>query len=114
MGERVGFCPSFAGPIHNFKIKTGEIFCPACLSTIEELSGHKILEVFMITKHLDGVGRTFQLRLPFLECTNNGYQLLVVDFIIAFCHAMFLGEKGDWVEDPFIIILGEDASGDII
>jgi hypothetical protein len=92
----------------------GEIFCPACLSTIELLSGHKILEVFMITKHLNGVGCTFQLQSPFLECTDNGHQLLVVDFIIAFYRAMFLGEKGDRVEDPFIIILGEDASRDII
>jgi hypothetical protein len=57
---------------------------------IEQLSGYKILEVFMITKHLNRVGYTFQLWLLLLECTNNGHQFLVIDFIIAFCQAMFL------------------------
>jgi hypothetical protein len=81
---------------------------------IEQLSGHKTLKVFMITKYLNRVGHTFQLRSLFLKCMNNSYQLLIIDFIIAFCQAMFLWEKGNWVEDSFIIILGEDASRDVI
>jgi hypothetical protein len=76
------------------------------LPAIEKFGRHKIFEVLMITQNLNPVKCSFKLWMPFLKCADNGHELFVVDVIVAFSRAMFLGEKGDEMENAIAVVLG--------
>jgi len=51
----IRFPTCFPGSVHDPEIKTGEEFGPARLSAVEELGGHEIFQVLVVTKDLDWV-----------------------------------------------------------
>jgi hypothetical protein len=54
---------------------------------------------------------SFKVQAPFLKYADNGHELFVIDLIVVFGRAMFLGEKGDGVENAIVIILGQYSGG---
>ena len=68
----------------------------------------------MIAHYLDWVARSLQVGPPFLECPDDCKEFLIVDFIIAFCRAVFFRVKGHHVQDTFVVLLREDTGRDII
>jgi len=67
----------------------------------------------MVAQYLDWVVRALQVRPAFLERPDD-CKFLIVDFIIAFCRAVFFRVKGHQVQDTFVVILREDTGRDII
>jgi hypothetical protein len=84
----------------------GQVLCPMGLLVIEKLGQHKIFEVLVIAENLNQVKCSFKLQAPFLKYTDNGYKLFVIDLIVVFGRAVFLGEKGNWVENAIVVLLG--------
>ena len=58
----------------------------------------------MVAQYLDWVARALQVRPPFLERPDDCKEFLIVDFIIAFCRAVFFRVKGHHVQDTFVVI----------
>ena len=50
------------------KVESGEIFGPLCLSTREDFGCGEVLEIPVISDHIDGVTGTLKIVLPLLEC----------------------------------------------
>jgi hypothetical protein len=92
--------------VYNVEVKMGQVLCPMGLLAIEKLGRYKIFEVLMITQNLNQVKCSFKLQALFLKYADNGHELFVIDLIVVFGRAMFLGEKGDRVETAIVIILG--------
>ena len=68
----------------------------------------------MVCEYLDGVESTFQLGSPFFKGTNDRHEFLIIDLVICLSRIVLLGVKGNRVEKSFVIVLRQDASGDII
>jgi hypothetical protein len=92
--------------VYNVEVKMGQVLYPIGLPVIEKLARHKIFEVLMIAQNLNQVKCSFKLWAPFLKCVDNGYELFVIDHIVVFSGAVFLGEKGDGVENAVVVIVG--------
>jgi len=77
------------------EVKTGKEFRPLGLLTVQQFCAHEVFQVLMIAQNLDWMVRTLQVRPPFLKSPDDCHEFLIIDFIIAFCRAVFLGVKGD-------------------
>ena len=51
----------------------------------------------MISNNFNRGGRVFELGTLFFKGLNDDYKFLVIDLVIIFCRAIFLGEIGDRV-----------------
>ena len=49
------------------EVKSGEVFGPLCLMMHEDFSCGEVLEIPVISGHIDGVTRTFEVVSPLLE-----------------------------------------------
>ena len=83
------------------EVKAGEVERPASLSPIELLSGAEVFEILMVRPNLYRVTSPFEIVTPFLESSNDGKHLSVMDLVIVLYRIQSLGEKGNRM--PFSI-----------
>ena len=50
------------------EVESGEVFRPLCLSTCEDFGCGEVLEILVISDHIDIVTGTFEIVLPSFEC----------------------------------------------
>ena len=50
------------------KIESGKVFGPMCLSTREDFGRGEVLEIPVISDHIDGVAKTFKVVSPSFKC----------------------------------------------
>ena len=75
---------------------------------------YKVDEGFMIHEDLYGDFSTLQVWLSVFKATDDHQQLLVIDFIIAFCRYEVLTKEGHGVQQAIVFVLQQDTSADII
>ncbi len=60
------------------------------MSSIKALGRHKIFQVAVIGKYLNGVWGGLKFGTPFFKASYNSHELLVVYLIVALSRTMFL------------------------
>src|SRR5271154_1591046 len=80
------------------------------LSAVEDLGGHKRLEILMVRKHLDRVSRPFEVMPPMSHTFDYYKYFAIMDVIIAFRRDAFSGVKGHRV--PSGVVKLTDNAGD--
>ena len=50
------------------KVESGKVFGPACLPMHEDFGCGEVLEIPVISDHIDGVAGTFKVASPSFEC----------------------------------------------
>jgi len=82
---------------------------PADLSRLENSDRGEVFDVFVVGDKC-GVGGGFKVMSPYFERLDNGEELFVVDFVVAFRGSEFARVEGDGVENIGVVGLGEDTS----
>jgi len=59
------------------------------LSTVQQFRAHEVFQVLVVAQNPDWVARALQVRSPFLERPDDCKEFLIIDFMIAFCRAVF-------------------------
>ena len=65
--KSVGFGSKFSGTETDDEVKSRKIFRPSCLLTCEDFSCGEVLEILVISDHIDRVAGTFEVVSPSLE-----------------------------------------------
>ena len=67
----VGFGAKFSGLETNDQIESGKVFGPTCLPTCEDFDCRKILQILMISDHIDCKCRAFEIVSPSFKSFEN-------------------------------------------
>ena len=65
--ECVGFGSEFSGTEADDEVETRKIFGPSCLSTREDFGHGKVLQILVISDHIDQESRAFEVMSPSFE-----------------------------------------------
>jgi hypothetical protein len=80
----------------------GKIFRPADLMSGKEFGCCKVLQVLVVSYHIDRSSRAFEVVSPDLECVEDRKEFLIVDVIVEFRSSESLGVKGDRMNFPIV------------
>ena len=84
------------------------------LMTIQLLSWHKILKIFVICDHLDKIDKVFKLWSSFLESANNDHEFFIIYFVVTLNWVMLLWKVSDWMKNFILIILRKNVFEHIV
>ena len=112
--QGMGFSTQLARAVLSIPRKLCHKPRPAYLPLIQLPLGGEILQILVIRKHLNWVGRFNEVGAPFFEGSDDGEDFLFLYFIVAFQRRVLLREESDRREYSFVIRLWKNSCGDII
>src|ERR1035438_781905 len=71
--------------VRDHKVEIGQEQGPACLSSVQDPRGSKVLQVSMVAEDGDGVLGPIEVVPPLFKCCYDSQQLLIVYIIVYFC-----------------------------
>ena len=77
--------------------------------TIQLLSWHEILKIFVICDHFNRINKIFKLWSLFLESMNNDHEFFIVDLVVTLDWVMLLQKVSDWMKNLILIILRKNV-----
>ena len=80
--EGIGLCSEVSRVKADGEIELGEVLQPVGLMVGQDLGAGEILQVFVVSDHIDQRGRALKVMSPVLEGLEDGQQLLVMGTII--------------------------------
>ena len=110
-GQRVGTEHSLTGSMAEGKVESTEEQRPAGLLSGEFLGSAEIGEVEMVGPYFYGFRMAFEVLSIFLKCTDDGKQLFVVNFVVAFGLVKRLGIVRNRVPELVITELFKNCTG---
>ena len=66
------------------EVESRKVFGPTCLSMCEDFGCGEVLEIPVISDHIDRVAETFEIVSPSFECFIDSKELFVVNIVVAF------------------------------
>jgi hypothetical protein len=85
--EGIRFSTEFTRVETDDEVELVEVLRPAHLAACEHLGGGKVLEVLMVSHHIDRGGGTFKIVTPGAESLEDGEELLIMSVVIQFWRA---------------------------
>ena len=82
--QRIRFCPEMTWTKMDSQVELGKVFRPSSLMSGKLLCSGKVLEVLMVSEHINGKGRSLEIMTPNRECSKDSKQFLVVSVIVEF------------------------------
>ena len=80
--EGIGLCSEASRAEADGKVELGEVLRPAGLTAGQDLGAGEILQVLVVSDHIDWRGGTLEVVLPVLEGLEDGQELLVMGIIV--------------------------------
>ena len=80
--EAIRLCSEASRAEADGKVELGEVLRPAGLTAGQDLGAGEILQVLVISDHIDQRGGTLKVVSPVLEGLEDGQQLLVMGIIV--------------------------------
>ena len=72
------------------------------MAAIENLCGHKIFQVLVVSDNVDRGAGTIEVMAPYAERFKNGEEFLVMDVVVELCGVKRTGVKSDGVNFPIL------------
>ena len=82
VSEGIGLCSKASRVEADGKVELREVLRPVGLMVGQDLGAGEVLQVFVVSDHIDWRGRALKVMLPVLEGLEDGQQLLVMGIII--------------------------------
>ena len=82
VSEGIGLCSKASGAEVDGKVELGEILRPAGLTVGQDLGTGEVLQVLVVSDHIDRRGGALKVMSPVLESFEDGQQLLVMGIIV--------------------------------
>ena len=70
--------------VRYYKVEIREEEGPSCLSSSQDSSCGKVLQILMVTEDYDLVLGTMEILSPLFECCNDSQKFLIIDVIVNF------------------------------
>ena len=80
--EGIGLCSKVSRAEADGKVELGEVLRPVGLTAGQDLGAGEILQVLVVSDHIDWRGRALEVVVPVLEGLKDGQQLLVMGIIV--------------------------------
>ena len=80
--EGIGLCSEASRAEADGEVELGEVLRPAGLTAGQDLGAGEILQVLVVSDHIDRRGGTLEVVLPVLEGLEDGQELLVMGIIV--------------------------------
>ena len=82
MSEGIGLCSKASRAEADGEVKLGEVLRPAGLMAGQDLGAGEILQVLVVSDHIEWRGGALEVVLPVLEGFEDGQELLVMGIIV--------------------------------
>ena len=80
--EGIGLCSEVSRAEADDKVELGEVLQPAGLMAGQDLGAGEVLQVLVVSDHINWRGRALEVMSPVLEGHNDGQQLLVMGVVV--------------------------------
>jgi hypothetical protein len=84
------------------EVELGKIFGPADLVSGKEFGCCEVLQVLVVSNHVDWSFRSFKVVSPDLECLEDRKEFLIVDVVVEFRSGESPGVKSDQMNFPIV------------
>ena len=82
VSEGIGLCSEASRAEADGEVELGEVLRPAGLTVGQDLGTGEVLQVLVVSDHIDRRGRALEVMSPVLESLEDGQQLLVMGIIV--------------------------------